>query len=112
MPGLNRTEPASAVREAEKANIPFVAALAGALRRCSSLVWLATRRSERLALHPASAPKNGILAISASLKDCGAMPISEVFALPLTCLSACRYNRAPTKIPGNPNREASQKETI
>ena len=45
------------LREAEKANIPFLAALAGALRRCSSLVWLATRRSERLALHPASAPK-------------------------------------------------------
>ena len=54
-------------REAEIANSPFLAALAGALRRCSSLVWLATRRSERLALHPASAPKNGILAISASL---------------------------------------------
>ncbi len=56
------------LREAEKANIPFLAALAGALRRCSSLVWLATLRSERLALHPASAPKNGILAISASLR--------------------------------------------
>ena len=56
-----------ALREAEKANIPFLAALVGALRRCSSLVWLATRRSERLALHPASAPKNGILTISASL---------------------------------------------
>ncbi len=49
-------------------NIPFVAALAGALLRCSSLVWLATRRSERLALHPASTPKNGTLTISASLK--------------------------------------------
>ena len=56
-----------ALREAEKANIPFLAALPGALRRCSSLVWLATLRSERLALNPASAPKNGILAISASL---------------------------------------------
>ncbi len=55
------------VREAEKANIPFLAALPGALRRCSSLVWLATLRSECLALHPASAPKNGTLAISASL---------------------------------------------
>ena len=55
------------VREAEKTNIPFMAALPGALRRCSSLVWLATLRSERLALHPASAPKNGILTISASL---------------------------------------------
>ena len=60
--------PAHALREAEKANIPFVAALPGALRRCSSLVWLATRRSERLALHPASAPKNGILTFSASLE--------------------------------------------
>ena len=57
------------LREAEIANIPFLAALAGALRRCSLLVWLATRRSERLALHPASAPKNGILVISASLND-------------------------------------------
>ena len=56
------------LREAEKANIPFLAALPGALRRCSSLVWLATLRSERLALHPASAPKNGTLAISVSLR--------------------------------------------
>ena len=56
------------LREAKKTNIPFMAALTGALRRCSSLVWLATRCSERLALHTASAPKNGILAISASLK--------------------------------------------
>ena len=62
-----RVETRPALREAEKANIPFLAALAGALRRCSSLVWLATRRSERLALHPASAPKNGISTISASL---------------------------------------------
>ena len=53
--------------EAEKANLPFLAALPGALWRCSSLVWLATRHSERLALHPASASKNGILTISASL---------------------------------------------
>ena len=45
------------LRGAEKANIPFLAALPGALRRCSSRVWLATRRSERLALYPASAPK-------------------------------------------------------
>ncbi len=66
-PPLEKLAP-SGLREAEKANIPFVAALAGALRRCSSLVWLATRRSERLALHPASAPKNGILTISASLR--------------------------------------------
>lgn len=48
-------------------NIPFVAALTGALLRCSSLVWLATLHSERLALHPDSTPKNGILAISAYL---------------------------------------------
>ena len=66
---------ATLVREAEKANIPFVAALPGALRRCSSLVWLATRRSERLALHPASAPKNGILAISASLSGSVSTPV-------------------------------------
>jgi hypothetical protein len=51
-------------------NIPFVAALTGALLRCSSLVWLATRRSERLALHPASTPTNGTLTISASLSSC------------------------------------------
>ena len=55
------------LRDAEIANIPFLAALAGALRRCSSLVWLATRRSERLALHPASTAKNGTLRITASL---------------------------------------------
>ena len=66
---------ATLVREAEKANIPFVAALPGALRRCSSLVWLATRLSERLALHPASAPKNGILAISASLSGSVSTPV-------------------------------------
>ena len=66
----------TALREAEIANIPFVAALPGALRRCSSLVWLATRRSERLALHPASAPKNGILVISASLSTSGNAPWS------------------------------------
>ena len=30
-------------------------------------MWLATRRSERLALHPASATKNGISTVSASL---------------------------------------------
>ena len=58
---------AGGLREAEKANTPFLAALPGALRRCSSLVWLATLRSKRLALHPASAPKNGTLAFSASL---------------------------------------------
>ena len=54
--------------DAEIANIPFLTALTGALRRCSSLVWLATPHSERLALHPASTAKNGSLAISASLK--------------------------------------------
>ena len=55
------------LRDAEIANIPFLAALGVALRRCSSLVWLATRRSERLALHRASAAKNGTLLICASL---------------------------------------------
>ena len=57
------------LREAKKTNIRFLAALPGVLPRCSSFVWLATGRSERLALHPASALKNGILAISASLKN-------------------------------------------
>ena len=58
-------------KEAEIANIPFLAALSatltGAMRGCASHVWLATRRSDRLALHLASAPKNRILVISASL---------------------------------------------
>jgi minor extracellular protease Epr len=71
-------------RDAENANIPFLTALTGALRRCSSLMWRATRlsrihapaalvhpctsrHSERLALHPASTPQNGTLTISASL---------------------------------------------
>ena len=56
-----------ALRDAETANIPFSTVLTGALRRCPSLVWPATPRSERLALHPASTAKNGTLAISASL---------------------------------------------
>ncbi len=55
------------LRDAEAANIPFSTALTGALRRCSSRVWPATPRSERLALHPASTAKNGTLTISASL---------------------------------------------
>ena len=44
----------------------FWTALTGALRRFSPLVWLATWRSERLALHPASTTKNGTSKISAS----------------------------------------------
>ena len=56
------------LRESENTNIPFPAALAGALRRCSSLVWPATRYSSRLALHPAITTKNGTFAISDSLK--------------------------------------------
>ena len=63
----DKTDARTGFREAEKANIPFLAELPRALRRCSSLMWLVTLRSERLALHPASAPKNGLLAISASL---------------------------------------------
>ena len=55
------------LRDAETANIPFMEALTGALRRCTSLVWPAKRHSVRLALHPASATKNGTSAISASL---------------------------------------------
>ena len=55
--------------EAEIAKIPFLTALAGALRRCSSLVWPATPRSSRLALHPASSVKKGSLLISASLSN-------------------------------------------
>jgi hypothetical protein len=35
----------------------LLTALTGALLRCSFLVWLATRRSQRLALHPATTPK-------------------------------------------------------
>ena len=57
------------IRDAQTANIPFSTALTGALRRCSSLVWLATLHSERLALHPASTAKNGTLTISASLSS-------------------------------------------
>ena len=45
----------------------FWTALAGALRRCVAFVWLATRHSTRLALHPPSTTKNGTLTISASL---------------------------------------------
>jgi hypothetical protein len=56
------------LRDAETANILFLTALAGALLRCPSLMWLATLRSVRLALHPASTAKNGTLAIPASLK--------------------------------------------
>ena len=59
------------MRDAEIGNVPFLAALAGELRRCSSLVWLATQRSERLALHPVSTAKNGTLLISASLSKTG-----------------------------------------
>ncbi len=55
------------LRDTETVNIPFSTALTGALRRCSSLVWPATPRSERLALHPASTAKNGTLTISVSL---------------------------------------------
>ena len=62
------------LRDAEIANIPSLTALTGALRCCSSLVWLATPHSERLALHPASTAKNGTLAISAPLKRCEQNP--------------------------------------
>jgi hypothetical protein len=55
----------SAIRDAETANIPFMAALTGALRRCTSFVWIAKRHSARLALHPASTTKNRTSAISA-----------------------------------------------
>ena len=47
------------LRDAETADVPFMAALTGALRRCTSLVCPATWRSARLALHPANAVKNG-----------------------------------------------------
>gem|GEM_PF-4983641 len=40
---------------------PFWERRARALRRCSALVWLATRRSERLASNPALRPQNGKL---------------------------------------------------
>ena len=63
----SRTRRAHSLRESEIANIPFPAALAGALPRCSSLVWPATRHSSRLALHPAITTKNGTFAISDSL---------------------------------------------
>ena len=53
--------------DAETANIPILNAPTGALRRRSSLVWLATRHLERRALHPLSTSKNGTLTISASL---------------------------------------------
>jgi hypothetical protein len=54
--------------DAETANIPFLGALTGALRCCSSVVWLATLPSERLALHPVCISKNGTLTISAPIK--------------------------------------------
>jgi hypothetical protein len=44
----------ASVRDAEAINIPFLSALADALLRCPSLIWLAKPRSGRLALHPAS----------------------------------------------------------
>ena len=55
------------IRDAETANIPFLDALTGVLRCCSSVVWPATLPSERLALHPASTLKTGTLAISVPL---------------------------------------------
>ncbi len=76
------------LREAEIANIPFLTALAGALRRCSSLVWLATRRSERLALHPASTAKNGTLLISASLSAAACVAAVVCAKLPLVLLAS------------------------
>jgi len=45
------------LRDTETANTPLLAALTGTLRRCTSLVWLATPHSARLALHPASTTK-------------------------------------------------------
>ena len=97
-PPLEKLAP-SGLREAEKANIPFVAArfatLTGALRRCSSLVWLATRRSERLALHPASAPKNGILTISASLKKAQIDSSPPMIACSQAVCAGCRSGRYP-----------------
>jgi len=62
-----------------------MAALTGALRRCTSLVWLVTRRSARLAPHPASTTKNGTSAIPASLSIRLAMSITEL--LPVTLLT-------------------------
>ena len=67
-----------ALRDAETANIPFLTALAGALRRCVAFVWPATRHSTRLALHPTSTTKNGTLTISASLTT---NEVSKIFTL-------------------------------
>ena len=47
------------LREAEKANIPFLAALPGALPRCSSLVWLATPDFDTSEAHFLLTPSNG-----------------------------------------------------
>ena len=57
------------LKETENFNVPFIDALTGALLRCLSLVWPATLRSKRLALHPASTPINGTLIISVSLSQ-------------------------------------------
>ncbi|MCF8167008.1 MAG: GspH/FimT family pseudopilin [Rhodoferax sp.] len=54
--------------DAETANVPFLAALTGVLRRYPSFMWQATRRSVRLALHPPVSTINGSSAISAPLR--------------------------------------------
>jgi hypothetical protein len=70
------------LRDEETTNIPFVDALTGALRRCSSLMWPATQCSERLALHPASTSKNGTSVISSSLTgEHPGLPQSDTQAL-------------------------------
>ena len=82
------------LRDAETADVPFMAALTGALRRCTSLVLPATWRSARLALHPASAAKNGTSAIYASLRN--EYEITWTFLVALTELLSEGLSRQKT----------------
>ena len=63
-----------ALREAEKANIPFLSALAGCSARRSERRVASHTSEEQRRNAPVSAAKNGILAFSASLT---VMPASK-----------------------------------
>ena len=58
----------NSLRDAEIVNVPFLVVLGDAVLGVSSAVWLATQTRHNDAMRPPVPSKNGILAVSASLR--------------------------------------------
>ena len=58
------------LRDEENVNVPFLVVLGDAVLGVSSAVWQATQTRHNDAMRPPVPSKNGILAVSASLKGC------------------------------------------